>query len=73
MNNYEDIINQTIQLFPQLFLGKHWRIRALGSLVKPSDKVGDSGALREKSSLFHSSGGIRRLGVRHKVNLGEHA
>ena len=38
-NAYRKINFQTIQLFPQLFLGKHWGTRASRALVEPSDNV----------------------------------
>ena len=38
-NKYRKIHIQTIQLFPQLFLGKHWGARASRALVEPSDNV----------------------------------
>jgi len=63
MKHYEYITDQTIQLFPQLFLGKHGALRASQRFVKPSDNVGAS----------HSSHVARRLGVGHMVNSREHA
>lgn len=39
MNYYEHIVTQTIQLFPQLFLGKHGLLRESQKLMKPSDKT----------------------------------
>lgn len=63
MKHYENITNQTIQLFPQLFLGKHGPLRALQRLLKPSDNV----------EATHSSRGAFRLGVRHMVKLRERA
>ncbi len=61
MNNYENITNQTIQLFPQLFLGKHGLLRVSQLLVKPSDNAGG----------LHSSHGVCWLGVRPKDNVSE--
>jgi hypothetical protein len=61
MKHYENITNQTIQLFPQLFLGKHGLLHALQRFVKPSDNV----------EAACSSRGSFRPGVRHMVNKRE--
>jgi hypothetical protein len=74
MNDYENMTNQTIQLFPQLFLGKQREPRASRLALMPSDNAGVSfGTMtppRGGRSVRKLSA-ARRLGVRHKVNLGE--
>lgn len=61
MTYYEHIVNQTIQLFPQQFLGKHGPLRASQTACE---------AFRQDQAV-HSTRGLTWPGVRHKVNPGE--